>query len=198
MALRKKKVPRLSLANSLWIGDVPYKLTALTIPEQLLIARHYVRCYVFKLYPREGMGFAPEQLQSGMKGNVSLFDINTNDVVKMLEGQLMPNPMATLASVLVITFVGRRTLPINWLKSTFRIRRQRVYEALTWLKEHNSIYADIEIDDARIGTLPEDGVPDDILYLIRREEDESVVEKEQESYGNSDTPKEAEAEERGG
>lgn len=53
-ALRKDKLPRHSLANSLWIGDIPWELAGLTIPEQLLIARHYPRCYVFKLYPRGG------------------------------------------------------------------------------------------------------------------------------------------------
>lgn len=35
--LQKGKIPRYSLANDLWIGEVPHELTVLTIPEQLLI-----------------------------------------------------------------------------------------------------------------------------------------------------------------
>ena len=122
-SLKKGKVPRLSLANNLWIGEVPYKLTALTIPEQLLIARYYPQCYVFKLYPRGGCQLSPDQLQRGMKGNVSLYQLNTSDVVRMLEGQIMPNPALMLASVLAITFVGSMSLPKDWLKWTFHVQQ---------------------------------------------------------------------------
>jgi hypothetical protein len=181
-ALRKEKVPRFSLANGLWIGEIPCELTALTIPEQLLVARHYPRCYVFKLYPRDGGQLSPDQLQRGMKGNVSLYELNTKEVVRMLEGQMMPNPMSTLGSVLAITFVGSLILPKEWLKSTFRVRRRRVYEALLWLKENNSLYGDIGIEEERLRMLPEDGVPDEILSLIRQETDENIVEREHESH----------------
>ena len=181
-ALTKKKLPRLSLANDLWIGDVPCELKALTIPEQLMIARHYPRCYVFKLYPRDGGHLGNEQMQRGMKGNVSLYDVNTKEVIRMLEGQKMPNPAASLASVLVVTFVGSMTLPKDWLKSTFRVRRKRVYEALVWLKKNNSLYEDVCIDDERLEMLPEDGVPNEILSFIRYENDEDVVEKEGGGY----------------
>lgn len=43
-------VTRHSLANNLWIGDVPWVLKTLTFPEQLLIALAYARVYVFKLF----------------------------------------------------------------------------------------------------------------------------------------------------
>jgi hypothetical protein len=183
--LQKKTMPRLALANDLWIGRVPCELMALTIPEQLMIARHYPRCYVFKLYPREATHVGVEQLQRGMKGNVSLFDVNTKEVVKMLEGQKMPNPTATLASVLVVTVIGSKTLPKHWMKSTFRIRRKRVYEALLWLKRNNGLYEDISIDDERLRMLPDDGVPLEIEAAIRHESDESVVQRENEGMTES-------------
>src|ERR1700679_111260 len=67
----------------------------------------------------------------GIKGNVSLYELNTEEVVKMLKGQLMPKPslLSVLASVLAITFVGSRKLSKNWLKSKFRVRRRVVYES---------------------------------------------------------------------
>jgi hypothetical protein len=184
-SLVKKKLPRLALANNLWIGQVPCELTALTIPEQLMIARHYPRCYVFKLYPREAAHVGVEQMQRGMKGNVSLFDVNTKEVVKMLEGQKMPNLTATLASVVVVTVIGTKTLPKDWLKSTFRIRRKRVYEALLWLKKNNSLYEDISIDDERLRMLPDDGIPHEIIASIRHESDASAVERESEGMMES-------------
>lgn len=178
MALRKEKVPRYSLANDLWIGDVPWELVTLTIPEQLLIARHYPRCYVFKLYPQDGHQLSPDQLQKEMKGNISLFNLNTEDVVKMLQGQLMPN----LASMLAITFVGSHSLSKDWLKSTFRVRRRCVYEALVWLKQHNAMYEDICIEEDRLRLLPEDGIPDEVLSLIHQEANGDVALKEEEGY----------------
>ena len=72
-----------------------------------------------KLFRRDGGQISSEQLQRGMRGNVSLYELNTKDVVKMLEGQLMPNPTATLASVSVITYVGSTIFPKDWLKTTF-------------------------------------------------------------------------------
>jgi uncharacterized protein DUF6570 len=49
-ALENHAIPKLSLANNLWIRDVPCQLSILTIPEQLLVARHYPRCYIFKQF----------------------------------------------------------------------------------------------------------------------------------------------------
>jgi hypothetical protein len=181
-ALEKEKVPRYALANELWIGTIPSELAILTIPEQLLVARYYPRCYVFKLFPRNGGHLKVDQLQRGMKGNVSVYELNTQDVVEMLQGQKMPNAVTTLASVLAITILGSVSLPKDWLKTTFRIHRKVVYEALVWLKMNNSLYADIKIERERLQMLPEDGVPDEVLSLIRQEVDESVADKENDGY----------------
>jgi hypothetical protein len=53
-----------------------------------------------------------------MCGNISLYELNTDAVVQMLEGQLMPHKGATLTSVIAVTFVGSKVFK-NWLKSTF-------------------------------------------------------------------------------
>lgn len=187
-SLEQHMAPKLSLANNLWIGDVPYQLMELTTPEQLLIARHYPRCYIFKLFPRDYDSHLPlDQLYTGMAGNATLFEINTQEVVEMLCGQRMPSPVATLASVIAITFVGSKRLPVDWLKKMFRVRRDVVYEALVWLQRNNPIYADIQIDGNRLKELPEDDVPEELLAIVRREEDDEIVEKERESYLFHDT-----------
>ena len=181
--LERRTVPKLSLANNLWIGEIPSVLTGLTIPEQLLIARHYPRCYIFKLYPRDVDSHIPlDQLYTGIAGNASLFELNTQEVVEMIKGQQMPSSVQTLASIIAITFVGSKILPKDWLKKTFRVRREVVYEALVWLQSHNPIYADIKIDENRMRELPEDDVPDELLTIIRQEKDDELVEREKESY----------------
>ncbi|KAF9234215.1 hypothetical protein BU15DRAFT_79235 [Melanogaster broomeanus] len=47
---KKTTPPRLSLANGLWIGRVPWQLAVLTFAEQLLVALLYPRVFVFKLF----------------------------------------------------------------------------------------------------------------------------------------------------
>lgn len=68
------------------------------------------------------------------------------------------------------------------MKSTFQVRRRRVYEALAWLKTNNRLYQDIEISIERLNLLPEDGVPDEIIAVARHEEDDDIAMKERESY----------------
>ena len=54
-SLKQNRLPKYSLNNNLWIGDPPLVLRKLSFAEMLLIARHYPRCYVFKLYPKDSM-----------------------------------------------------------------------------------------------------------------------------------------------
>ncbi|KAG2122381.1 hypothetical protein BD769DRAFT_1475024 [Suillus cothurnatus] len=72
----------------------------------------------------------------------------------MLEGQLLPQPVVSLASVIAVTYVGTKKLPKSWLKSTFRVRRRIVYEALVWLMHNNKLYKDVAISEERLGCLP--------------------------------------------
>jgi hypothetical protein len=182
-ALSRDRLPKFALANEMWIGQVPHELDILTIPEQILIARHHPRCFVFKLYPRDSEAHLPlDQLQSGMSGNVSLYEMNTDAVVQMLDGQLMPHRGATLASVVAVTFVGCKKVPKNWLKATFRVRRHVLYEALCWLKLNNPIYEDVNISFERLDSLPEDGVPEEIMAIVRHEPDGTLAERERETY----------------
>jgi len=179
-------LPKHALANNLWLGKVPHELSMLTLPEQLLISRHFPRCYVVKLYPWEGWAFNPKHLQQGIKGNVSLYNMNTNAIVEMLEGQLLPHPAMQLASVLVVTLVGSNKLPKKWLKTIFRVRRRVVFEALWWLKRNNELYRDIVISYKRLQNLPEDDIPVQLVAGMQHEPSGDLAAKEQESYIPSD------------
>ncbi|KAK7678878.1 hypothetical protein QCA50_017762 [Cerrena zonata] len=58
--------PKYSLANNLWIGPIPWILSQLTIPEQLLIAHLYPRVFVFKLSPKSFTNPDTSMLQRAM------------------------------------------------------------------------------------------------------------------------------------
>ena len=119
--------PKFSLANNLWIGEVPMELSTLTFPEQLLIAHLYPRVYVFKLFPKSGGG-SVDGLQRGMRGNVSTYELNTGAVEAMVEGRLMPRTPAILSSLIAITYIGIGRIQKNWIHSTFRVRRYTLLE----------------------------------------------------------------------
>ncbi|KAJ3559553.1 hypothetical protein NP233_g11236 [Leucocoprinus birnbaumii] len=49
--LRCNWTPPLSLANNLFVGDVPFELELLTLAEKMLIAKNYVAAIIIKLFP---------------------------------------------------------------------------------------------------------------------------------------------------
>lgn len=178
--------PRFSLANGLWIGPVPLELSSLTFPEQLLIAHLYPRVYVFKLFPKSGGGSAAE-LQRGMRGNVSTYELNVSAAAEMVEGSLMPRRPGVLASLIAITYIGLGSLPRKWLHSMFRVRRFHVARALEWLRINNpTYYGNITISPARLSDLPEDDIPDEILSVIRHSTDVGLIDQENGGYVRTD------------
>jgi hypothetical protein len=179
-----KSPPRYALANRLWIGHVPWELQVLTFPEQLLVSLLFPRVFVFKLFPK-CMGEVQDVsgLQRAMRGNVSLYELDMQGIMSMIEGKLMPRPPVILASLISVTFVGLETLPKDWIHSTFRVRRQVVFDALSWLKKNNpKYYGDIEISASHIQDLPGDDVPDEIISIIRQSTDVGIINQESDGY----------------
>ena len=50
-----------------------------------------------------------------MAGNITLYEVNTEGVAGMLEGKLSLQPVKTLSNIIAIMFIGKRSLPTNWL-----------------------------------------------------------------------------------
>lgn len=178
--------PKLSLANHLWIGRIPWQLQTLTIPEQLLIAHLYPRVYVFKLYPK-GATWSPgsDTLQRAMRGTVSTYDLSLDDATRMLEGQLLPQKPSVLASVISVTFIGVSTTSQwkRWMRTTFCVRRHHVSEALRWLQTNNArYYGNIEISADRLAALPEQDVPCELLGVVRHCSDAGIATQEGAGY----------------
>ena len=157
----KNKLPWLSLENNLWVGCIPWQLDILTFAEQLLIAHVYPRVYTIKLFPKKVGGHRGQaNLQRGMQGNVSSYELNMDSVTSMLEGNLMPCPPEILASIITITFIRVGNLPKRSLWNTFCIQRCTIADALQWLKENNqTYYGKIKLNPQRLRALPEEDIP---------------------------------------
>jgi hypothetical protein len=164
---------------------VPWELSSLTFAEHLLIPRVYPRVFVIKLFPKSNArhGLDEQHLQGALRGNVTSFELNSDAIADMISGNLMPHPPSVLASVLSVTFIGKRTIPTPAALQLFRVRRHAVAAALRWLKENNpKYYGDIEIDESRLGMLPEDDVPDEVRVNMRQETDDLVLNLESDGY----------------
>ncbi len=182
--LTKNQLPLYALTNTngLWIGRRPSELTLLTIPEQMLITLVYPHCFIFKMHPVTTHGQDPSTLQCGMVGNVTSYDMDTTEIIVMLEGCKMPRPTHILASVIAVTFIGRGCIPKQWLKSTFQVRHQKVLLALQWLITHNPLYLDFMIDEELMMSLPEDDIPLEIQAGMRQDPDEEILNHEHDGY----------------
>ena len=181
---KKKTRPPLSLARGTWVGDVPPEISSLTLPERLLIATNYTFVQVIKLCPKTFQGGDPQQRQRGIKGTCSTFRQNTPEVIRMLEGKLLPHPTSILYHVLSVAFIGKARPLKTDLKPKFSISRIRVLRALQWLRQHNHYYADYDISQSQIDALPVDDIPTELLDLMRCSDNEHAARVECANYTN--------------
>ena len=183
-ALKMDKVPNLALANGMWIGQTPHELAYLTLPERILIAKFFPAAYVIKLYPKKKGAhyWDKRQMYSGLRGNVSTYQLDQAQITSMIDGSIMPQPANILAATIGITFVGPKNLPERCLPDLFRVRRTRVKRALEWLKEHNPLFENITISDSRLSELPEDDIPFELMSTTKLSTDVNMLYTEQDGY----------------
>ncbi|KAF7289954.1 ATP-dependent DNA helicase [Mycena indigotica] len=186
--------PPLSLANNMWIGEVPFELSILTLPERLLVGLYFPVAYIVKLFPKRNRDTNPDHMKSGLRGNVSSYHLDSSAIADMVTGNLMPRPIGLLASVLSVTFVGAKNVPLSSLPDLFKVQRHRV-------KANNPLYANINISKERLLELPENDVPEELTTTVRCSEDPSIPLREHAGYAPMDASDDvddnvAEAEER--
>ena len=149
-SIRNGKVPRLALANNLWLGKVPEELKSLRFVEKLLIARVRHTCSYVKV--ASGM--------RKMKANIIAFESPIPKIYKVL-----PPPQDDMDDVLAILFTGPcKPTPDDLKRTPFLVRRNHVAKALEWLKLNHSDYADIEISFENLDQYDENSPPVSIEY----------------------------------
>jgi hypothetical protein len=187
-ALHKNQTPALSLANGMWIGEVPPELAILTLLERVLVAKYFPAAYIVKLFPRQkgASHWSSSGFHSGVKGNVSTYRLNTEDIVDVVDPKVMPPPPEILASVIGVIIVGPKNMPERTMRGYFRVRRDCVCDGLKWLSENNPVYADIEISEARLKYFPLDGVPREILECARYSDDIEQLRRSTAGYVDDD------------
>lgn len=150
--LRKGCQPRFAFANRNVIGDTPLPLQDLTPVEESMIARCRAKCMIVQL--RETDYILPNT-QRGIKGHVIVFPQNPDSLATIL-----PPSSSEVEQYLCVVFIGSRRPDDVWVNEKAKplaVRREKVRQALMWLKENNTLYKEVIIDQDRIGALPVQG-----------------------------------------
>ncbi|KAK3917798.1 ATP-dependent DNA helicase [Frankliniella fusca] len=123
-------------SNCMDPGVVPEELCNLTYIEKQLIARIHP---VISLYRVKGN-------QMKYSGNIINF---TQDVQEVAD--VLPLRVSEINSILTFK------LKTSSGYKDFNVRREKVFQALVWLKKHNELYHDIVISEKNLDSLPVDG-----------------------------------------
>lgn len=168
--LKRGKMPKMSLVNSLWVGEVPDCLKDLTLGECALVSRvRYNQCVV-----RVAKGHAK------MYANVIAFEHPSKKIYDSL-----PISSSELSEVLSIMYTGVEPPTDGDLKRTpVLVRRDKVRSALEWLKLNHRDYADLTIDYETLGTYDLESVPIGLIRKITQDTEGNVFAAEKSVFDN--------------
>ena len=174
LAISKGKISKFSPANGIWIGDVPDELKGLTIPEQKLISLYRHNSCIIKLH---SPWHSPSTAQPALKGNCITFPQNVSNIATSL-----PLSSNELAASIKIIFIGASKPSRHHLRKVLTVRRQRILDALNWLKSHNTLYSHISLDKHMIAALPDNDIPECLWETLDHIEDATSANAEREGY----------------
>jgi len=173
-ALSKEHIPKFSVANNMWLGDVPAELQGLTIPEEKLISLYRHNSCIIKLH---SPFHSTTTAQTALKGNCITFLQNLPNIVDSL-----PLTLDDLCDTLKVIFIGARPPDRIQLKKVLTVRKEKIVQALRWLKKHNILYQKVNINLQNINQLPEDDVPECIMSTLEQKLADEEMESERVGY----------------
>ena len=177
--LYRRSLPKHSLANKIYVGPVPEVLEDLTMVEESMIALARAKSWIVKLQEQNPDTAAPTS-QRGLRGHTIIYPQTPDKLATLLP----PSVGETLTYICVI-FVGRSEVTKTWLRDKAKplvVRREKVRNALIWLKENNPLYKDLEISEENLDALPNNDV---LPYHIERVESDDAQEVLVSRYDNS-------------
>ncbi|KAG1876992.1 hypothetical protein C8R48DRAFT_591367, partial [Suillus tomentosus] len=141
------KVPRLALANHLFHGTLPAEFSDLTWVEEKVCALHCITAHVTRLFQSSD----PTQPRI-FHGNTCAHEMNTVSTATVL-----PRTPTDVNGFLSVVFIGPEKFDPKRMGTLFRVRREKIWRFLVWLRHHNHLYADIPLDPAIMALYPSDG-----------------------------------------
>lgn len=105
-------------------------------------------------------------LNSDLRGNISTYCLDAK-YIDMVSDKNIPHPTKLLTSIIAVTLVNPRNITERSPPGFLCIWRTQIWAALVWLKANNPFYAHIIISDEHLDQILDDGIPDEILNLMR-------------------------------
>jgi hypothetical protein len=173
-SLSKEQIPKFSAANNMWLGDVPSELQGLTIPEEKLISLYRHNSCIIKLH---SPFHSTTTAQAALKGNCITFLQNIPNIVNSL-----PLTLDDLCDTLKVIFVGARAPERIHLRKILTVRKKKIIQALQWLKKHNVLYRNVDINLGNIAQLPEDDIPECIMSTMEQKIGDEEIPSERVGY----------------
>ncbi|CAF2508977.1 unnamed protein product [Rotaria sp. Silwood2] len=115
--------------------------------------------------------------QTALKGNCINFLQNVPNIVDSL-----PLTLDDLCDTLKVIFIGARPPDRIHLKKVLTVRKEKIIQALRWLKKHNILYQKVNINLQNINQLPEDDVPECIMSTLEQKLDDEEISSERIGY----------------
>ncbi|KAF8234474.1 hypothetical protein L208DRAFT_1261635, partial [Tricholoma matsutake] len=115
------------------------------------IALCCAKAYIVQLKGDILNGSELPNLQRGVKGHVIIYPQKANVIAKKL-----PSSIEDIVMPICVLFVGSTVPSKEWLQKKAKLLAicgDRVWSALLWLKEHNPLYQDIELDESALDEL---------------------------------------------
>lgn len=167
-ALQDNRVPYPSLANGMWIGDMPIEFRGLSLAEETMLCRWMDSVYEVYVWPEYG--------EDGVGGRVW----NTRYVVDIVDkpadrvdsggrisDQCVPCSLDILASRIQIIWAGEDTYAPQHLPDLLNIRQTVVASAAEWSDGHSLTLNNSGLMKIRLETLPSNGIPKEMLRSIK-------------------------------
>ncbi|KAJ7020414.1 hypothetical protein C8F04DRAFT_884572, partial [Mycena alexandri] len=121
-----------------------------------MIALCRAKCWIIQLREDNGSEDFLPFAQRGVRGHVIVYPQKPSSIAKTL-----PPSIADVTTPICVVFVGSNPPTAEWLKekaTPLIVRKERVLDALTWLKRHNTLYRDVLIDATELSRLPEETI----------------------------------------
>lgn len=149
----------------------PKELKDLTPVEEKLIALN--SCYGFITKYSIPKGHRQNvRYPRHIKGHITVFPNN----VQELATRVLPHPLLKVMDDIHVSWQGPEKPAPSDLSALPSVRRRVVEKALVWLKRHNPLYIDIDIDTAELDSwdvpsdVPSHGVPYQVYERLERDE----------------------------
>ncbi|CAF4756249.1 unnamed protein product, partial [Rotaria sp. Silwood2] len=89
---------------------------------------------------------------------------------------------AALCDTLQVISIGARPTDRIHLKKVLTGRKKKIIQALQWLKKHNVLYQNVDINLNNIAQLPEDDVPECIMSTMEQKLGDEEIQSERVGY----------------